>query len=140
LKSFNLPLRLLGSMVLCAGAGIVAQSVSASAPHATPPAAHHRKIVHGAKGKSKGAASPAPAAAVAPKSAAEVQTALLAEFKTGKLAADTIHVAMQDKVITLTGTVHRAESKGVAIREARQVAKQSGWTDFHVNNRLDVQP
>jgi hypothetical protein len=72
-------------------------------------------------------------------SAAELQNDLQAKYKTTKLGSDDIRVAVAGKEITLTGSVKRAEHKGLATIEARRVAKQDGWTEFHVLNKLAVE-
>jgi len=127
------------------GSGVSAQSPPPGTSQVAVAKSHHRAAPHGGKDRGDNA-KPATSAATVPnvpagrKSAAEVQTALQAQLKSGRFAGEAVHVAVKGSLLTLTGTVHRAESKGVAIHVARDVAKQSGWTDFHVDNRLEVQP
>ena len=130
---------------LGSGAGVSARSTPPSTSQVAVAKAHHRTATHGGKGRGDKAgtatsAAPVPNVPAGPKSAAEVQTALQAQLKSGRFAGDAVQVAVKGSLLTLTGTVHRAESKGVAIHVARDVAKQSGWTTFHVDNRLAVQP
>jgi hypothetical protein len=77
--------------------------------------------------------------AALPKTTAALQSDIQAKLKSGKLATDPINVLVQGNTITLTGFVTRAQHKGVATREARNVAQRDGWKDFHVDNQLQVQ-
>jgi len=79
-----------------------------------------------------------PAQAHAPKTAAELQQELAGTFKSGRFSSDSIEVQVEQQGITLTGTVHGAEDKGVATSEARLIARKGGWNDVHVMNRLAV--
>ncbi|MGH9520875.1 MAG: BON domain-containing protein [Terriglobales bacterium] len=99
---------------------------------AATPAHHHVK----AKNHAAAAATKAPAA---PKTAAEMQDELDSTLRAGIFAPDQIKAAVEGADITLHGTVHSAERKGLATRDARELAEKVGWHGFHVYNKIDVE-
>jgi len=87
----------------------------------------------------KAAAMAAPKEPAGPKPAAELEKDIAAALKAAPLEKDQISLALNGNDITLHGTVHVAEHKGLATVAARKVAEKDGWADFHVLNQLAVE-
>lgn len=105
-------------------------AVALQAPAA--PAPHHHKA--------RAAATEAkPKAPAAPKTAAEMQQEIDAALHQAPFAADQITASVEGTNITLHGTVHSAERKGLATRNARELAEKGLWHGFHVFNKIDVE-
>lgn len=112
------------AILLLAGAAAIAQAPATS----TAP-----KMASAAKAQA--AATPP-----APKTAEEFQQDLTTALHAAPYTDDDIHASVQNDAVTLTGTVHSAERKGLATRLVRSLATKDGWHETHVYNRLDVQP
>jgi len=102
----------------------------------TPAQAPAHKTVHSA---SKAAAKAEPKEPAGPKPASELEKDLETALKAAPLENDQISMALSGNDITLQGTVHAAEHKGLATTTARKIAAKDGWTGFHVLNQLVVE-
>src|SRR6185437_14653864 len=74
-----------------------------------------------------------------PQTAVQAPAHKTAHTKAAALEKDQISLALNGNDITLHGTVHVAEHKGLATVAARKVAEKDGWADFHVLNQLAVE-
>lgn len=95
------------------------------------PAPHHHKTHAAAEAKAKPPAGP--------KTAVEMQQDLDAALHQGTFADDQITATIEGTDITLHGTVHSAERKGLATRSARELAQKGLWHGYHVFNKIDVE-
>lgn len=112
------------------GALLLLPQTPAAASHATRHTAPHHQAA---------AAAPAAARARQPLTAAEMEKELQARFAAAPFAGETVESQLADGNITLSGTVHNAEHKGLATELARQLAEKGGWPQAHVYNRMRVE-
>lgn len=78
------------------------------------------------------------AAAHTPATPEALRKELNAVLQSASFAGDSIHCAIQGHDITLVGTVHQAEHKGLATRAARAQARKAHWTGYEVRNQITV--
>lgn len=123
-------------LILMFGMAAIGVAQQAPAPAATtPPAA----ATHSAAHKAAHPDPAVPAKPPAPKTPEELQQTLAAALHADAFAADSITPTVQGDVVTLSGTVHSAERKGLATRLARSEAEKAGWSEVHVMNHLEVE-
>lgn len=96
-------------------------------------------VPHHAKAKTHETAEAKAKTAAAPKTAAQMQEELASALRVGIFAPDQITASVEGTDITLHGTVHSAERKGLATRDARELAEKGGWHAFHVFNQIEVE-
>jgi|SRR6185437_14731240 len=110
--------------------GLMLVAQTPAAPHSSAHAVHHPAVATAEKPATK---------ATAPKTATELEKELQARFAAAPFTGDAVECKIADGNLTLEGTVHNAEHKGQATRQAREIAEKAGWSKAHVYNRLTVE-
>ncbi|MGH9475663.1 MAG: hypothetical protein ACRD1C_04960 [Terriglobales bacterium] len=78
------------------------------------------------------------ARAHSPATSEAMQKAVDAALQSQAFARDKLECTISLHQITLTGVVHQAEHKGLATRAARTQARKGHWSDYTVDNRIQV--